>query len=190
MRAHRLNLTGLVIIVAASLSAFPAHADPTTSVPSSAPYPAQTAYQMLCRGIGGGMGFRNGESVRTSTGEDIVTVELTFKKGPAAAGAQGAGLGPGQCAWIDRAINQAEPFKLRFETRANAQLKQVLNGSAVDRSPTAAERYPDANSIPAYMKDQSHYYSFKVYNSNQGYFIATGSKYFKPKLEGTFPQPK
>lgn len=186
MRVHHLNLTVLFMIVAVGLSSFPAHADPL----NGSPLTVQVTYQLLCRGIGGGMSFRKGESVRSSTGEDIVTVQLTFKKSGKAAGAQGAGLDPGQCSWIDRPINEREPFKLQFETRANAQLKQVLNGSTVDRSPTAAERYPDATSIPEYMKDQSHYYSFKVYNSNQGYFIATGSKFFKPKLEGTFPQPK
>ncbi|MEO6393471.1 MAG: hypothetical protein ABIP75_16600 [Pyrinomonadaceae bacterium] len=190
MRAHRPNLTVLLVLITLSLSVLPTHADPLNGPPEPSPYPAQATYQMLCRGIGGGMSFRNGGSVRGSTGEDIVTVQLTFKKSAKAAGAQGGGLDPGQCSWIDRPVNQQEPFKLRFETRANAQLKQELHGSAVDRSPTAAERYPDANTIPVYMKDQSHYYSFKVYNSNEGYFIATGSKYFKPNLIYDGPQPK
>ena len=190
MRAYRTNLTVLLVIITVSFSAFPAHADPLNGTPEPAPYPAQATYQMLCRGIAGGMSFREGGSVRSPTGEDIVTLQMTFKKSPNAAGEQGGGLTAGQCSWIDRPVNSREPFKIRFETRANAQLKQVLNGSAVDRSPTAAERYPDAISIPEYLKNHNHYYSFKVYNSNEGYFIATGSKFFKPKLVYDGPQPK
>lgn len=190
MRAHRPNLTVLLLIITAGFSAFPAHAALLNGSPAPPAPAAQATYQLLCRGIGGGMSFRQGGSVRSPTGEDIVTLQLTFKKSGSAAGPQAAGLSPGQCSWVDRPINSREPFKVRFEIRANAQLRQVLNGSAVDRSPTAAERYPDATSIPEYLKDQNHYYSFRVYNSNDGWFIATGSKYFKPDLRYDGPQPK
>jgi hypothetical protein len=37
----------------------------------------------------------------------------------------------------------------------NSQLKQKMHGSPVDASPTAAERYPDAQTIPEYMKDRN-----------------------------------
>lgn len=190
MRAYPSNFAVLLLILAASFSAVPAGADLLKGSPQPAPDPAQATYQLLCRGIGGGMNFRHGGSVRSPTGEDIVTLELTFKKSAKAAGPQGAGLDPGQCSWVDRPINQSEPFKLRFETRANAQLRQSLSGGSVDRSSTAAERYPDATSIPAYMKGPGHYYSFRVYNSNEGYFIATGSRYFKNVVIYDGPQPK
>lgn len=189
MRAYRSNFAALFLILAASFSAVPARADLLKGSPQPAFYPAQATYQMLCRG-GGGLSFRQAGSERSSTGEDIVTLQLTFKKGGQAAGPQGGGLGPGQCSWVDRPVNQQEPFKLRFETRANAQLRQSLSGGSVDRSSTAAERYPDATSIPAYLRGPGHYYSFRVYNSNEGYFIATGSKYFKNVVIYDGPQPK
>ena len=40
------------------------------------------------------------------------------------------------------------PLRIRFETVANAQLKPQLHGTPVDRSSTAAESYPDVNTIP------------------------------------------
>lgn len=101
------------------------------------------------------------------------------------------GLRPGDCSWVDRPIDvrtiDERWFLIRFETEANAQLKETLHGSKVDTSPTAAERYPDARTIPAYMNDPNHYWSFfgvkKVYNS----YVATGHGYWKPFLEVVRP---
>jgi hypothetical protein len=55
-----------------------------------------------------------------------------------------------------------EPGRIAFVTARNAQLQQTLNGSTVDRSPTAAERWPDVNTIPEYLKDPTHFWRFTV----------------------------
>ncbi len=143
--------------------------------------PQQPTYQMLCRG-GPGSFFKNIGSSRASSGETIVTYELVFTPSPQAAGSNGQGIEPLQCSWIDRPVNNREPYAIRFDTPSNAQLKQKLHGSAVDTSPTAAERYPDALTIPEYMKDKNRYWSFFVYNTGKGYLLATYSKHFKPRI--------
>src|SRR3712207_7890259 len=57
------------------------------------------------------------------------------------------------------------PYTTLF--RSNAQLQQMLNGSAVDRSPTAAERYPDQHTIPVYMSDSNRFWVFYAYRSEE-----------------------
>ena len=113
-----------------------------------------------------------------STAETISFDLLTFEPAPQAAGPNGTGLKPGQCSWADRPINGR--FLIRFETPANAQLKQQLHGTPLDTSPTAAERFPDAQSIPAYMNDTNHYWSFFGAKPVNNFFVAIGHKYWKP----------
>ncbi len=68
-----------------------------------------TSYPMMCRGgsythqvsagvFGGVDGYRMG-------------LYTTFSKAPGSSGS-GAGLAPGQCAWLDRAISPGEPSRL------------------------------------------------------------------------------
>ncbi len=144
--------------------------------------PQQPAYQMLCRGSDAGALFNSVGSRPASSGETIVTYDLVFTPSPQAAGANARGLEPGQCSWIDRPVNDREPYIIRFETPFNAQLKKKLHGTPVDSSPTAAERYPDSFTIPAYMKSKNRYWSFLVYNTGKGYLLATGGKHFKPTI--------
>jgi hypothetical protein len=94
------------------------------------------------------------------------------------------------CTWLSKIygipyepLSRGEPRLIHFETSENAQLRQQLHGTPLDTSPTAAERFPDAQSIPAYMKDPNHYWTFFVVNTNQGYFQATEHHYWKPNLE-------
>jgi hypothetical protein len=152
----------------------------SVATPTTAANVIPTTYQILCRGNTGGVQFNNIDSRATTTGEHIVTYELLFIPSPTAAGADGRGVGPGQYSWMDRPVNAQEPNAIRFDLPFNAQLKQELNGSPVDKSPTAAERYPDALNVPEYMKNPNHYFSFFVYNTGQFYLLATSSKYWKP----------
>jgi len=144
--------------------------------------------EIRCRGyakVGGGQFvFLTINSRPSSTGETIITYELAYTPSLKAAGSGGEGLRPGECAWADRVIGTNGPFRIKFDITDNAQLKEVLHGSAVDRSPTAAERYPDAHNMPEYLKVENHYWSFFIPNTNQnsGYFEASGSKYWKPSL--------
>jgi hypothetical protein len=59
----------------------------------------------------------------------------------------------------------------------------MLHGSSVDRSSTAAESYPDVNTIPVYLKSDNHYWSFGgISDSGKGYFVATGNGFWKPAV--------
>ena len=113
--------------------------------------------RLRCRG-GGGLAF----SRRGREGHNEVGMTLDYQVAPSAAGPVGGGLSPGSCAWADRADAPNEPGRIEFTTAGNAQLKQKQSGSAVDTSPTAAERWPDAQTIPAYMGNPAHYWTFVV----------------------------
>ena len=86
---------------------------------------------------------------------------LYFK--PAAQRASsGRNLKPGQCAYPERAVRADEPNEIFLEIVYFGQLRQKLHGTPVDTSPTAAERFPDAQNVPQYLADAKHYWSFFV----------------------------
>ncbi len=163
--------------------------DEKTSATSDAARAAANAPsdEIRCRGYGRTGGseyvFFTVDSKSSQTGETLITYEMAFTPGVKAAGSRGEGLRPGECAFVDRPISERGPFRIRFETVANAQLKQRLHGSPVDTSPTAAERYPDTQTIPAYLKDPNHYWTFFGARPAGSVFVATGHKFWKPGLE-------
>jgi hypothetical protein len=73
------------------------------------------------------------------------------------------------------------------------QQAEARHGSPVDRSPTAAERYPDAQNLPQYLSNSDHYWTFWVYNTGQRYLQSTSHRVFKvlkaPPGGGRFPLP-
>ena len=143
--------------------------------------------EIFCRGYsrpgGAEYVFSTINSRPSSTGETLVTYEIAFSPGTQAAGLRGEGLQPGNCAFGDRPIPGSGPYRIRFETVANAQLKQSLHGSTVDRSSSAAESYPDVNTIPVYLKGENHYWNFAgVADSGRGYFVASGHAFWKPAI--------
>ena len=111
-----------------------------------------------------------------------MNVTIDFAAGTQGAAVRKPNLNPGQCSWIDRGFRQGEPTQIRLEMVSFAQQQQARHGSPVDRSPTAAERYPDAQNVPQYLENSDHYWTFWVYNTNNGYMQATGNKYFKPLI--------
>lgn len=113
---------------------------------------------LLCRGGSTGLLYAGG----TNAGDNLVKVLLTYQVSPTVPGSIGAGLSAGTCAWTDRTAMPREPGSIAFITARNAQLKQMQSGVPVDRTATAAERYPDMVSIPEYLKDPAHYWSFTV----------------------------
>ena len=143
-----------------------------------------TSYEIRCRGGQNAFIFTTENSKVDSTGATIIIASLTFEPSSRPAGPSGEGLNPGQCSWVDRPMN--ERFLIRFETPANAQLKQTLHGSQVDRSPTAAEGYPDMNTIPRYLNSADHYWTFFGTKPVNSFFTATGHKFWKP---GLAPRP-
>jgi hypothetical protein len=110
----------------------------------------------------------------------MMNVTIDFAAGTQGAGARTPILTPGQCSWVDRGFRPGEPTQIRLEIVSFAQQQQALHGSPVDRTPTAAERYPDAQNVPQYLSSSDHYWSFWVYNTGNGYLQSTSQKYFKP----------
>jgi hypothetical protein len=170
------------------------------SVKKPAAEPEST--EIRCRG--GGFYFETVGSRIDSTGETVLTIALHFNytltwvnREILTSGQviqQHWNFNPSSCAWVQSGergpylpLSREEIGEIRFETPANAQLKETLHGSKVDRSPTAAERYPDARTIPAYMNDPNHYWNFFVVKPVNNSFVATGHGYWKPFLEAARP---
>lgn len=101
---------------------------------------AQETYELRCRGRGGAFAI---DPI------DANTVSLRFTASPRAAGATNAGLDPGTCSWVDRAINSAEPLQIHFAADSS-------------RAAFVAQR----------LNDPGNYWAFFVFNTNQGYFEA------------------
>jgi len=144
--------------------------DPTMSM--------QQSYELRCRG--GGLKFNSTAGSTSSSGEQMMNMTVDFTAGTQAAGGRGENLKSGQCSWVDRGFRNGEPTQIRLEIVYFAQQQQARHGSPVDRSPTAAESYPDAQNVPQYLSSADHYWSFWVYNTANGYLQSTRQKYFKP----------
>ena len=176
MKIFRLavTLSCLAMILAASeliSSKAGASLDPSMSM--------QQSYELRCRG-GGSMKFNSTPGSTSSSGEQMMNVTIDFAAGTQGAGARTPILTPGQCSWVDRGFRPGEPTQIRLEMVYFAQQQQALHGSPVDRTPTAAERYPDAQNVPQYLSSSDHYWSFWVYNTSNGYLQSTTHRYFKP----------
>jgi hypothetical protein len=141
----------------------------------------QTAYarkDLRCRG-GSGLTFsRSG-----TAGTNLIGMTLSYAVSRSAAGDIGRGLTEGTCAWSDRTGMNPEPGRVWFTTPANAQLRQTQSGTPVDRTPNAAERYADANTIPVYMADPAHYWTFSVWASRPDSAVTHGV--WKPSVTTT-----
>ena len=69
------------------------------------PAQGQSGHELRCRGRGGAF---------TVERVDGNTSSMRFTAGARAAGADGAGLEPGTCSFVDRTIESAEPLQVRF----------------------------------------------------------------------------
>lgn len=107
---------------------------------------AQESYPLLCRG-GGGMGF---EAAPGNEQHTFNILGLFFAKGTRPAG---LGLDPGQCSWLDRGMGDDEPDILQQEVPANV---------------SSAPWFSD-------LKDPNLYWTFNVFNTNQGVMKVTGA---------------
>ena len=138
--------------------------------------------ELRCRG-GSGLGFAPGPGA----GDNLVLMTLNYPVSPAVPGETGRGLAPGSCAWADRTGLAREPGKVLFITAGNAQLRQAQSGSTVDRSPTAAERWPDAHTIPVYLSDPGRFWRFTVIMLDADSARQHGP--WKPSLAGAVAGP-
>ena len=168
-----LTLSLLAMVLAASELISPK--DEASLNPSM---PMQQSYELRCRG--GSLKFNSTPGSTSSSGEQMMNMTVNFAAGTQGAGARTPILTPGQCSWVDRGFRPGEPTEIRLEIVSFAQQQQALHGSPVDRTPTAAERYPDAQNVPQYLSSSDHYWSFWVYNTNNGYLQSTSHRYFKP----------
>jgi len=130
----------------------------TVSGPIGPAMSPDTRRELRCRGGATGLTFTRG----TSAGTNLVNMTLAYRVSANPPGQTGKGLDPGSCAWVDRTAMAREPGRVDFTTEGNAQLKQIQSGGTVDRSATAAQRYPDANTIPVYLADATRYWTFTV----------------------------
>jgi hypothetical protein len=182
-----LTLSLLAVVLAASeliSSKAEASLDPSMSM--------QQSYELRCRG-GGSMKFNSTPGSTSSSGEQMTNVTIDFAVGTQGAGTGKPNLNPGQCSWIDRGFRPGEPPQIHLEIVSFGQQAEARHGSPVDRSPTAAERYPDAQNLPQYLSNSDHYWTFWVYNTGQRYLQSTSHRVFKvlkaPPGGGRFPLP-
>jgi len=182
-----LTLSLLAVVLAASeliSSKAEASLDPSMSM--------QQSYELRCRG-GGSMKFNSTPGSTSSSGEQMTNVTIDFAVGTQGAGTGKPNLNPGQCSWIDRGFRPGEPPQIHLEIVSFGQQAEARHGSPVDRSPTAAERYPDAQNLPQYLSNSDHYWTFWVYNTGQRYLQSTSHRVFKvlkaPPGGGRVPLP-
>jgi len=182
-----LTLSLLAVVLAASeliSSKAEASLDPSMSM--------QQSYELRCRG-GGSMKFNSTPGSTSSSGEQMTNVTIDFAVGTQGAGTGKPNLNPGQCSWIDRGFRPGEPPQIHLEIVSFGQQAEARHGSPVDRSPTAAERYPDAQNVPQYLSSSDHYWTFWVYNTGQRYLQSTSHRVFKvlkaPPGGGRVPLP-
>ena len=117
--------------------------------------------QLICRG-GAGLKFTIVEGRTNSSGEATSYVVMAFNPAAQPVDASGLRLQPGQCSFPTRVVGRHEPNEVFFEIVYFGQTKQQLHGTPVDNSPTAAQRYPDAQNMPRYLADPKHFWSFYV----------------------------
>jgi len=152
----------------------------------------QQSYELRCRG-GSSMKFNSTPGSTSSSGEQMMNVTIDFAVGTQGASTGKPNLNPGQCSWIDRGFRPGEPPQIHLEIVSFGQQAEARHGTPVDRSPTAAERYPDAQNLPQYLSNSDHYWTFWVYNTGQRYLQSTSQRVFKvlkaPPGGGRFPLP-
>jgi hypothetical protein len=119
-----------------------------------------------------------GSWTKEGSNERMINLLVNFLPGTEPVNLTGSNLDVGQCSWLDRGFRPAEPNQIRLEIIYVGQQKPI------DRSPTAAEQYPDSMNVPEYMKDPDHYWSFFVKPGKNEWggpiFVATSSHYWKP----------
>lgn len=163
MKATRFTLLLAISLLLSAITAT-AHRTLTPQNPATKRIDTQTQASQIDPGPE--LRCRRGDPLRfvrnARTREDPATGELTFSfeityflHGKNPAGAQSGGLQPGECSWIDRAMNENEIYlrELIFYMPSSGDPQP-------DNSPDAAERVPNAENIIRYLRSPDHYWSF------------------------------
>ena len=146
---------------------------------------AQQFQELRCRG-GAGLRLIVTDGRTTSSGEQTRIMIVNFQPAAQPADPSGRNLQPGQCAFPERVVRTNEPNQIVQEIIDFAQLKKQLHGDPVDKLPTAAEKYPDAQNVPKYLSDAKHYWIFFVRQTGplpSGQFEASNGQAWKPGKE-------
>jgi len=146
---------------------------------------AQQFQELRCRG-GAGLRFVVTDGRTPSSGDQTRIMIVDFQPAAQPADPSGRNLQPGQCAFPERVVRTNEPNQIVQEIVDFAQLKKQLHGDPVDTSPTAAEKYPDAQNVPKYLSDAKHYWRFFVRQTGplpSGQFEASNGQAWKPGKE-------
>jgi hypothetical protein len=133
------------LVAAAGLLGVVARADVQTSLP-----PVRREYPLNCRG-GAGLVF---DTLLVAPDSNRVRLILTFAANTTPSGLEGQGLQPGSCAWVDRALSDAEPRRI-----------QLTIGTS-DSAPQQTVR------------DSGMYWGFLAYNGDSGYLIGVGYRHW------------
>ncbi len=108
------------------------------------------SYPLTCRGGAGTLGY--------SSTDAAAMMYFTKTSGPA-----GAGLGPGQCSWADRAVGQAEPTCLRQTgVHTNAWIFPGAQRAQSYFAPSASAPWLRS------LLDATKFQTFQVYNPGTG----------------------
>ena len=135
--------------------------------------------ELRCRG-GHGMSIKVGDWRPSATAQAMKHMIVNFNLIDKPTNRWGDHLRPGDCAYVDTPGKVLGISELRQVIVAFGQLKQQLNGSSVDTSATAAERFPDAQNVPQYLQDSAHYWSFFVRYTGHGYFEVSYGQFWRP----------
>ena len=141
---------------------------------------AQEFQELRCRG-GAGLRFILTDG-RTPSADATRIMIVDFQPAAQPPGRSGSNLQPGQCSFPERVVQTNEPHQIVQEIVYFAQLKRQLHGDPVDTSPTAAEKYPDAQNVPKYLSDAKHYWIFFVRQTGplpSGQFEASNGRAWK-----------
>jgi len=114
--------------------------------------PNPTTNEIVCRGYAkraaASMSFQPLLRDQAKLAKPSSQIEMGFTPSLKAAGLEGRGTKAWRMRIYDRPIGARGPFRVRFEDPGKRQLRQQLHGTPLDTSPTAAERFPDAQTIP------------------------------------------
>lgn len=129
---------------------------------------AFASYPLICRG-GGSMKINTLASFYQSTTGVVMqpNIDLFFTKASGPSGAQGEYLNPGECSWLDRAINNAEP---------SAISDQYLTGQSVtvmSQTSATGSKIIDVTSVysPLTNAEGSKYFIKVFVNGSGGPFV-------------------
>jgi hypothetical protein len=147
------------------------------SAVASADAAQPAVYELRCRGGGGAYRVEQLGTDQVQQGNIYVwtvTLSLKFEPAPRAAGLDGRGLDPGTCSWIDRPLNDLEPREIR------------CSAPAIRTTGVPHEVFPEPGTFPneREFEDSLFYWSFFVFNTNNGFLEATKHNRWTPTRAG------